>query len=165
MTKEPPHFEPAEITLPFADGEYLFRMPLPIIAELQQKRGWAATFPDGSQYKRPKPLGLIWKELASTGEYDPEDCVAIIHLALIGGNSGLVAGEPIQVPRVKADQLVRDYVANEQRLVMPAEEIWQMAAQVLMATCQGFAPPKDQVKDETDPQPEAAADISTSPPL
>lgn len=162
--QQPPQYAPPQITLPFAGGRYTFALPLPLIAELQQRRGLTVTWPDGSSGKRPKPFGAIWRDVAAMGEYDPLDCVEIIRLGLVGGAEGERLGEAVRVTRAVADALVADHVANEERLIMPTEDIWRLAAQILMAVCQGYAPKKDDGADDPPEKPTAAGPGSSTSP-
>lgn len=162
----PPHYAPPQITLDFAGGRFTFALPLPLIAELQHRRGFKVSWPDGSTGSRPKPFGAIWRDVASNGEYDPLDCVEIIRLGLIGGAGGERAGAPVPVTRAVADAMVAEHVGNEERLIMPTEEIWRLAAMILVAVCQGYAPRKVDGDDDDSGKAEAAeTDSSTSPPL
>ncbi len=144
MSQKPP----AEITLEFADGDYLFRLPLRLLAELQQLRGTPVTWPDGSSGVRPKAFGTIWRE-QMTGEYDPLDCRQIVRLALIGGNRGVVAATETEIPvsAATAERLLATYFDP-----WPEEDKWDLARAVLAAVGQGYAPPKgDGEGEDEDP--------------
>jgi hypothetical protein len=131
-----------ETTIDLGGGSYVARLSIGEVAELQTKRGTRVTWPDGASGVRPKPLGLIWREHCESGEYDIEDSVEILTLALMGGGSGVdVNGEAVMVDRARAQILTRDYIARPGQLIMPLEEIWQTALRVLIACCQGYAAP------------------------
>lgn len=141
MTGKPP----AEITLEFADGEYLFRLPLVLLAELQQLRGTPVTWPDGSAGLRPKAFGTIWRE-QMTGEYDPLDCRQIVRLALIGGGRGVTAeGVDVEVSAPRAERLVATYFDP-----WPQQDKWDLARAILVAVAQGYVPPRDDDEGDGD---------------
>lgn len=129
-------FHPRSIDLRFADGEYTFALPAVQLAELQKKRGWEVSWPDGSRGIRNKPFGLIWREHA-TGDYDPLDSREIVRLALIGGGKGRVDKKPKDVDSIEALDLVEVYFDP-----WPTEKQWQFATAIISAVCQGFEVPK-----------------------
>ena len=134
---------PGETTIELGGGSYVVRLPVHLAAELQTQRALTVTFPDGSTARRPKPLGLIWREHADSGEYDPIDSVAIITLGLLGGAKGVGPDQqPVEVNRAVAEKLVRDYVTGNpgDPQPMPLEDIWQLALRILVAVCQGYVP-------------------------
>jgi hypothetical protein len=133
------------VNLYFADGTYLFRFRSRHIAELQEKRGFAVTWPDGSTGKRPKPLGMIWRE-HTTGDYDPLDSEEIIRLGLIAGAGGVVNEEPVTVTPTSALLLCQRTFDD-----MPQEDKWQLATAILVATCQGFIPPEADAPADGEP--------------
>lgn len=141
-------FHPRSIDLRFADGEYTFALPAVQLAELQEKRGWKVSWPDGSTGIRPKPFGLIWREHA-TGDYDPGDSREIVRLALIGGGKGRVNKAKKEVDSIEALDLVEVYFDP-----WPTEKQWQFATAIISAVCQGFEPPKG----EAPPAPEEDGD-------
>lgn len=137
---------PAEIVLEFADGDYLFRLPLRLLAELQRLRGLPVTWPDGSAGIRPKAFGTIWREQMN-GEYDPLDCREIVRLALIGGGQGVVSGSGLDVVvnEVRAGQLVATYFD-----AWPEEDKWDLSRAILVAVAQGYTPPPADPDDKGD---------------
>lgn len=154
---------PGETTIELGGGSYVVRLPVHLAAELQTQRALTVTYPDGSTARRPKPLGLIWREHADSGEYDPVDSVAIITLGLIGGAGGVGPDkEPVEVNRATAEKLVRDYVTGNpgEPQPMPLEDVWQLALKILVAVCQGYVP----MLGQPDPKPMAgeAGDTPTS---
>lgn len=152
-----------EIDLDFADGAYTFALPAVQLAELQTKRGWAVTWPDGAQGLRPKPFGIIWREHL-TGEYDPNDSREIVRLGLIGGGQGLTAaGVEVKVSSLVAETLMKTYFDP-----MPTDDQWKLASSILVAVCQGYTPPPDEKEDESGGASSgnaegARTDMSTSP--
>lgn len=151
-------FAPAEIELEFADGEYLFRLPAKQIAELQERRGYKVTWPDGASGHRPKALGTIWREHLA-GEADPQDSREVIRLALIGGGKASVNGTPREIDRTAAKLLVEDDVET-----WPEMEIVKFATTILIACCNGFRPPEDKDDPPKKPKRRAKTSSSTSPP-
>ena len=63
-------FKPCEVLLDFGDGEHLFRLPLRMLAELQERR--------------QAGLGAIYKRVM-LGDFYAEDLVETIRCGLIGG--------------------------------------------------------------------------------
>lgn len=107
-----------KVTLPFADGEYDFWLPMPrvVAAEREMARRDAdgarnahsifAVFHDIGSH-----LGQIGDEPALIGPSPAllSDAHTIIRNALIGGNAGRVDGESISVPESLARELVEVY--------------------------------------------------------
>lgn len=131
-----PSFAPCEVTLEFGDGEYLFRLPLKQIAELQEKCD--------------APLGVIY-ERVRTGRYKGEDLVETVRLGLIGG--GMSGPE--------ARKLIERYCDK-----WPMEVWHAHALAVLVACIHGYEPPEDQPAEKksaetgngsTSPEPTATA--------
>lgn len=118
-----PKYNPCEITLEFGDGEYLFRLPLKQIAELQEKCGAG--------------IGAIYQRVL-TGQYKIEDCVETIRLGLIGGG----------VPAVPARVLVNRYAEE-----MPKQFLWEHATSILSACIVGYLAPELASFKKKDPEP------------
>lgn len=125
------------LELEFADGEYVFDLKLPQLAELQEKRGCGIF----KLYGRVVQGRYIFEgqTIASTveGEAYAEDLFEVIRLALIGGNAGVVSGEEIRVSANLARKLVERYCYDA-----PLKESWAIAAAVLGARIEGYDPPK-----------------------
>lgn len=83
-----------EIALPFADGEYLFKLPIKRICEIQAKAG---------------PIDLV-KHRLMVGGWSIEDVVETIRQGLIGGGKGEVNGAPVEVTALRANSLIDNYV-------------------------------------------------------
>lgn len=147
----------AEIELEFGDGQFLFKLPALYIDRLQRERGTDVTYPDGSQGKRPKPFGQIFRE-HMTGDYDPLDSLAVIKLGLTAGGRGMVAGESIKVDPTKARIMTEDVTAT-----WPVEQWYLFASAILRACCYGYEPTAGDKEpgNETPPQ---TGGISTSDP-
>jgi hypothetical protein len=125
------------LELEFADGEYLFDLKLPQLAELQDKRGCGIF----KLYGRVVQGRYIFEGLAiaSTveGEAYAEDLFEVIRLGLIGGGSGLVNGEEVKVSAIAARKLVERYCHDA-----PLKEAWALAAAILGARIEGYVPEK-----------------------
>lgn len=134
------------LELHFADGEYLFDLKLPQLAELQEKRG-----PVFSLYGRVLKGRYLYDgvPIADTmlGESFAEDLFETIRLGLIGGGRGIVAGQEVEVSALTAKQLVERYCHPA-----PLKESWAVAAAVLAARIEGYTPKKEE--PATEPAPE-----------
>lgn len=102
-------YKPCEVTLEFGDGEYLFKLPLKMIAELQDKCGAG--------------IGAIYRRVL-TGDYRGEDLVETVRCGLVGG--GLTG--------IEARKLIERYCD-----VWPLEVWHQHASAILVACVQGYA--------------------------
>lgn len=150
-----------EVELDFADGKYLFRLGLVELAELQTKCG--------------APLGEIISRVLrgryiAAGDSEPfgdiafaafgaKDLSEVIRLGLIGGKTGRVNGETIQVDPLRARELTETYVYPR-----PLREQWNLAAAILLACVEGYAP-KDADPPKKAPKAKRTRNGSTSPPL
>lgn len=131
------------LELHFADGEYLFELKLPQLAELQQKRGIGIFAIYGRVLKGRYLLGDTPIAAPEDGEAFAEDLFETIRLGLIGGGRGLVDGKEIEVSPLTAKRLVENYCHSA-----PLRETWSTAAAVLSARVLGFTPPGvDKKKD------------------
>lgn len=106
-----------EVWLEFADGEYLFKLKLPQLAELQEKCSAG--------------IGTIYMRV-TLGDYRVEDLVETIRLGLIGGGRGVVSEQEITVNDIKAKGLVKTYCDR------PLDELHKLAAAVLGACVVGY---------------------------
>lgn len=130
------------IALEFADGEYLFRLPVAQIVELQEKcgAGVAAVFSRLMMGRYRGPGGdILFNPLEAI--FKLEDIRDTIRLGLIGGGEGTVDGQPVKVDPIKAKRLVQDYVDSR-----PLLETWRIASAVLAAFVVGYTPPDTQKK-------------------
>lgn len=133
----------AEIELEFADGEYLFALKLPQLAELEEKCG----FTDARGNRRKRGVVAIYGDITAgltviegqvvaipqAGQASASDCREVIRLGLIGGGR-----DPIE-----ARKLVERYVDGR-----PIVERWTMAAAILRAAVEGYEPPKAEPAQE-----------------
>lgn len=98
------------VVLPFGDGEYAFWLPLPQLFELERKTGDTSILTLEERMR-----GAIGQdgddfEFIGGGSAMGADIRETLRLGLIGGNSGVVDGEEIEVGPVLAKQLVDQYV-------------------------------------------------------
>jgi hypothetical protein len=131
------------IELKFADGEYLFALPLARITELERKCGLPGP-PVGIGKIFARVLrGAAQNEKGETylvpavAEFFVVDLVETIRQGLIGGARGLVNGEDLIVTPALADRLIASYVQDR-----PLNEIWNIAVSILGACILGYDPPK-----------------------
>lgn len=140
------------LLLDFADGEYLFKLPVEQVAELQTKcdAGIGTIFSRlmAGRYRDPRDGGIVLNALEAQFKY--EDITETIRLALIGGGQGTVDGKQVQVDPRMALQLVRNYVHPR-----PLLETWKIASAVLSAFVVGYADPAAQKKSPEPGQQEA----------
>jgi hypothetical protein len=141
------------IDLNFADGIYLFALPLERIDELQRKTGVGI----GGLFSRVLKGCSIDENNAifqspKSAEFYAGDVVETIRQGLIGGGKGIVNGTEIVVTPTLANKLVENYV-----LCRPLMEGWDVAANILGACIIGYEPPKkDQPANERAPGKAAA---------
>jgi hypothetical protein len=126
------------LELLFADGDYLFDLKLPQLAELQEKRG-----PVFELYGRVLKGRYLIEDIAIAdtmmGGAFAEDLFETIRLGLIGGGRGVVNGEEVTVNALSARNLVERYCHPA-----PLKESWAVAAAVLAARIEGYEPKKDE---------------------
>lgn len=127
------------IDLEFADGVYTFKLGLKQIGELQTKVGCGI----GALYARVlrgryenRESGASFGHPAEA-EYRSEDLTETIRQGLIGGGQGEANGQAVEMSSIVANRLVKAYV--EER---PLSESWTIAAAVLSACVEGYAPKK-----------------------
>lgn len=144
------------LDLHFGDGEYLFDLKLPQLAELQQKRG-----PIFELYGRVTQgrhmIGDV--AIASTvqGKASAEDLFETIRLGLIGGGKGRVNDQPVDVDPILAKQLVERYCHER-----PLKESWSLAAAILAAKIEGYEPKKAEPGEDPAAEKQAPRKKSTS---
>lgn len=125
------------LTLHYGDGEYLFDLKLPQLAELQDKRGAGVFKIYGRVLQGRYLLEGETVALPAEGEAFAEDLFETIRLGLIGGGQGVVDGQPVVVNALTAKLLVERYSHNA-----PLREAWATAAAILGARIEGYSPPK-----------------------
>jgi len=125
------------LTLHYGDGEYLFDLKLPQLAELQEKRGTGVFKIYGRVLQGRYLLDGQSIALPAEGEAFVEDLFETIRLGLIGGGQGIVDGQPVAVSALTAKLLVERYSHHA-----PLREAWATAAAILGARIEGYQPPK-----------------------
>lgn len=149
------------IDLAFADGEYRFALGLEQINELQNTCGDGI----GAIYAR-----VLQGRVASDvnvghpgyAAYKLADLTETVRQGLIGGKQGLVDGQAVEVGPMRANQLVANYLH-----AMPLARQWDLAASILYAKIEGYAPAIDAAEDgedDTDPDKKKAAGLTTPEP-
>lgn len=144
------------LELKFADGDYLFDLKLPQLAELQRLRECGIFKLYGRVLKGRFLMGDNPVALAEEGEAFAEDMFEVIRLGLIGGGKAMVNGEEAVVSPLRARQLVETYCHPA-----PLMESWSIAAAVLAARIHGFEPPT--VKKKAPARARRSRKPSTSP--
>ncbi|WP_426163106.1 gene transfer agent family protein [Sandarakinorhabdus sp. DWP1-3-1] len=128
-----------EITLAFGDGEYLFRLGLAQIAEIQTKTGTGI----GALYARLLKGRYVLGDGRSVGnaaeaEFYLADIIEVLRQGLIGGAVGVVDGAAVTVTPIMAQRLVATYGPPAR----PVAEAWTVAVAVTSALIEGYEPPK-----------------------
>jgi hypothetical protein len=124
-----------DIELKFADGDYLFALKLPQLAELQQKAGVGIFALYGRVLRGRYVLDGEVVGIAHEGTSYDTDLYETIRLGLIGGGRGIVDGQEVQVSALRARELVERYCHSA-----PLRESWGIAAAILSAKIEGFDP-------------------------
>lgn len=109
-----------EIALPFADGEYLFKLPIKRICEIEAKSG---------------PIDLV-KHRLMAGGWSIHDVVETIRQALIGGGKGEVNGAHVEVTALRANSLIDNYIDGQ-----AIAEHHLTAKAIIAALYVGYTPP------------------------
>lgn len=137
------------IDLEFADGSYIFALPLPQIAELQRKAGAGIGALFARVLKGCVKIGGDVMLNPGQAEFYALDVIETVRHGLIGGGKGTVNGEEVKVDPALANKLVDTYVLGR-----PLSDSWSLAASILGACIVGYDPPK---KDEpaAEPAPKA----------
>lgn len=125
------------LELAFGDGDYLFDLRLPQLAELQEKRGIGvmaiyARVLRGRYLFEGETIGVT-----NEAEGFAEDFFDTIRLGLIGGGRGIVDGREVAVSAGTARTLVERYCHTA-----PLRDSWAVAAAILGARVEGYTPPK-----------------------
>lgn len=152
----PTAYPPPYITLPLGDGEYVFKLNLPQIAELQTKCGIGI----GGLYARVLAGRYLLQNGENVGmpteaEWRAEDLLDTIRLALIGGKGGTVDGSTVAVNAARAKELVELYCFPAQ----PLAQSWSLAAAILTALIEGYTPAAEADKKKAEEP--AETDTST----
>ena len=118
---------PTEITMPFADGEYRFFLPIAQVAELERSGLSMCAL----EFRLRESIGLTMDGEAIYGggnAVDADSIRQIIRLALIGGDSGKVDDEKVDVGPQRARELVETYVYPARPLAEGAALAWRILA-------------------------------------
>lgn len=145
------------VTLPFADGEYDFRLGLAQIHELERKcdagiseifaRVMAGTLQDDGGEFILSPM---------QAKFYASDVIEAIRQGLIGGNRGEVDGEQIKVSPGKAQQLLKGYVEDR-----PLMESWELACAILGSCVIGYEAPGKKAEAAASETPQESSDSIT----
>ena len=114
-----------EIDLAFADGRYLFKLPIRRIVEIEEKAG---------------PIDLVKHRLLHGG-FSIHDVVETIRQGLIGGGKGEVNGQPIEVTALRANSLIENYIDGH-----AIAEHHLTAKAIIAALYVGYAPAQEAKK-------------------
>lgn len=148
------------IELKFADGDYLFALPIPQIIELERIRdcgilaiygrvmeGWFVSG-DGMDFAVPH-----------AGKAFIGDIFETVRLGLVGGGKGLVNGQEVNVSALRARELVEAYCH-----CAPIVETWKVAKAILFAVVEGYeAAEKKSPEPIKDPTPSRSTKRRSSP--
>jgi hypothetical protein len=132
------------IDLPFADGTYSFWLALPHVVELERKCGGKSVF---AMYDAMGAgLGMAGDDpvYIGGGSAMVTDIRETIRLGLIGGNSGMVDGEEIEVGPNRARELVDTYTFPHR----PLTEGLHLAWSILHAAITGISLKKKADEDQ-----------------
>lgn len=124
------------LELKFGDGDYLFDLKLPQLAELQRVRDCGIFKLYGRVLKGRYMIGDTSVAAPEDGEAFAEDLFETIRLGLIGGGNGVVNGIEAPVSANRARELVETYCHTA-----PLRETWSIAAAILAARVEGYSPP------------------------
>ena len=141
------------IELDFGPGTFRFWLPLPQVVELERNCGAQRI---GDTPGVPKSMLLIYDQLSGGLAVDGgnpvylgggsailKDVREVVRLALIGGNSGMIDGEQVEVGPIRAKELVDEYLYPARPLVEGVFLAWS----ILHAAINGISL-KKKVTDE-----------------
>ncbi|KQX18422.1 MULTISPECIES: gene transfer agent family protein [unclassified Sphingomonas] len=128
------------IPLPFADGEYVFALPIKQIVALEAKAG---------------PIDLVKHRLINGG-WSVLDVVETIRHGLIGGGRGMVNKVDVSISDLKANLLVDTYIDGK-----PLAPHAITAKAVLMALYVGYEPVEGQKKSPVTEEDQESSSEST----
>ena len=132
-------FSACEIELEFGDGQYLFRLPLPQIARLQEVCGAGLGAIVGRVMRGRYTLQGEHIGLKEEADWHVKDLVETIRQGLLGGGRGIVDGAEVKVGPVEANRLIEAYV-----LTRPLGEAWTLAAVILGVCIDGYQAPDEE---------------------
>lgn len=124
------------VELDFGPGTFRFWLPLPQVVELERNCGSQRV---GDTPAVPKSMLLIYDQLGAGLAADDgrpvylggggailKDIRETIRLGLIGGNSGMVDGEQVEVGPIRAKELVDEYLYPARPLIEGAYLAWSI---------------------------------------
>lgn len=118
---------PTEITLPFADGQYRFFLPIAMVDELDQKHGSIMRLEPA--LRAGIALGKDGNAIFAGGGEAPARAIRdVIRCALVGGNKATVDQKEIEVGPNEAKRLVSAYVHPARPLGESAALAWRILA-------------------------------------
>jgi hypothetical protein len=122
------------IDLAFADGTYRFALGLEQIHELQTKckAGIGALYARVLQGRMAEDINVAHPAYAA---FHITDLVETVRQGLIGGGQGTVDGQEVKVGALRANELIDRYL-----MPLPLMEQWNLAAAILYAKVEGYAP-------------------------
>lgn len=122
------------IELAFGPGRFRFWLSLPLVARIERNCG---TPRNGEFPAQPKSIFTIYDQLSGGlglrdnapayiggGAAIINDVRQVLLAGLEGGNSGMVAGEEIEVGPIKADELLDDYLFPARPLIEGVHVAW-----------------------------------------
>lgn len=114
------------VEMPFGDGEYVFWLPLPQVVELERVTGRPMLAIEESL--RQAIGGAADGELSflGGGSAHAKDVLDVLRLGLIGGNSGMVHDEEVEVGPIRAKQLVEQYAYPARPLSEGVVQAWRV---------------------------------------
>lgn len=140
------------IEIDFADGSYVFALPLAQIDELQRKTGTGIGAIFARVIKGANRVGEDIVLAPASAEFYALDLIETIRQGLIGGRKGVVDEKEIEVTPALAKRLVDNYVLNQ-----PLSAAWSLAVSILGAVIVGYDPP-----GEAGPPKKAATENATT---
>lgn len=133
------------VTLPFADGEYRFWLPLPQLFELERAADDTSILTIEERLRTACGVGEDGEYVfVGGGSAMARDITNTIRCGLIGGNSGMVDGEEVEVGPILAKRLVEAYAYPAR----PMSESALLAWRILHAAIFGVQTKPDKKKDE-----------------
>ena len=112
--------------LDFGDGRYRFWLALPHIIELERKTGGKSVFAIYDQLGAGLGLDGETPIYLGGGAAMTTDIRETIRLGLIGGNSGMVDGEQIEVGPQRARELVDTYTFPARPIIEGQHVAWSI---------------------------------------
>lgn len=109
------------VTLPFGDGDYHFRLSWAGCAEVERKAD--------------DRIMAIYERVA-VGAAGTAEIVEILRQGLLGGEGGVVDGQPVEPKPAIVNALLSRYVTGPES--MPVRDSWQLAHVVIAGALVGY---------------------------